>query len=149
MTRADVLNLSFVAPREVVSLGPRVVAMQAFEKFRHGLATGEWQGFLDTMSDDFFFCFPMGQYQGCHKGKEKAQEFFNYVSSVFRDGLEITKVERISGSGNSVVFEFEDKGLLRGQPYRNKIAISLDVRDDKICGYREYFGVVGPPPEQK
>lgn len=30
-----------------------------------------------------------------------------------------------------------------GQPYKNRIAISFDVRNDKICVYREYLGSDG------
>ena len=33
-----------------------------------------------------------------------------------------------------------------GKPYENLVAISLDVCGEQICGYREYFGLIGPPP---
>jgi len=29
------------------------VAQQAFEHFQYGLATGEWQQFIDMLTDDF------------------------------------------------------------------------------------------------
>ncbi len=29
-----------------------------------------------------------------------------------------------------------------GHPYENQGAISLDIRGDKVCGYREYLGVL-------
>jgi hypothetical protein len=29
------------------------------------------------------------------------------------------------------------------EPYANRIAVSFDVRGNKICGYREYFGSDG------
>ena len=57
------------------------------------------------------------------------------------------EVERVTAEDYRVVFEFRDHGSLRGRPYRNVVAISLDVCGEKICGYREYFGLVGPPPE--
>jgi len=41
------------------------------------------------------------------------------------------------------VFEFRDEGVMRGQPYKNRVAVAFDVRDDKICAYREYFGSDG------
>ena len=70
-------------------------------------------------------------------------EFFNYVSQAFPQGIEIEEVLRETGSGRTFVFEFRDKGSLRGEPYKNRVAISLDVCGDKICGYREYFGSDG------
>jgi ketosteroid isomerase-like protein len=50
---------------------------------------------------------------------------------------------RRSGGANTFVYEFRDEGTLRGEPYRNRVAISLDVCGGKICGYREYFGSDG------
>jgi hypothetical protein len=35
-----------------------------------------------------------------------------------------------------------------GKPYANQVAISLDVCGEQICAYREYFGLVGPPPTE-
>jgi ketosteroid isomerase-like protein len=119
------------------------VGNNAFSHFRHGLAKGEWQAFLDLLTDDFTFHFPQGKYQGEHKGKDKAKEFFAYVSSVFSTGITITEILRVSASETNVVFEFRDEGGLRDQPYKNRVAVSFDVRGEKISGYREYFGSDG------
>ncbi|MFH7026373.1 MAG: nuclear transport factor 2 family protein [Heteroscytonema crispum UTEX LB 1556] len=118
------------------------VAHQAFEHFTHGLATGEWNAFLDMLSEDFSFWFPAGQYHGLNVGKEKTREFFQYVSEVFSPGLTLT-LDRVTSNETTVVFEFRDQGQMRGQPYKNRIAVSFDVRGDKICSYREYFGSDG------
>lgn len=91
----------------------------------------------------FHFLLSAGQYQGEHTGKDKAKEFFAYVSSVFSTGITITEVLRVSASETNVVFEFRDEGSLRDQPYKNRAAISFDVCGDKISGYREYFGSDG------
>ena len=115
------------------------VAQQAFKHFNHGLATGEWNAFLDILTDDFSFWFPVGQYHGLNVGKEKAREFLEYVSSAFPEGLKVI-LDRVTSNENTVVFEFRDEGSLRGEPYKNRIAVSFDVREDKICAYREYFG---------
>ena len=42
-----------------------------------------------------------------------------------------------------MVFEFRDEGLLLNQPYKNRVAVSFDVRGEQISGYREYFGSDG------
>jgi ketosteroid isomerase-like protein len=118
------------------------VAHQAFEHFTHGLATGEWQPFMDMLSDDFTFWFPVGPYHGLNVGKERVYEFFQYVSDAFKPGLSVT-LDRITSNDTTVVFEFRDEGWLRGEPYKNRVAVSFDVRDNKICAYREYFGSDG------
>lgn len=125
---------------------PKEIAFEAFEDFRHGLASGNWAAFLARLADDFTFRFPTGKYQVTHRGRGQAAEFFAYVSSVFPEGIHITEVERVTAEENRVVFEFSDEGKLRGEPYRNLVAISLDLCGEKICGYREYFGLVGSPP---
>jgi uncharacterized protein (DUF1330 family)/ketosteroid isomerase-like protein len=140
------LHLSFVQTRPARVRTPKAVAEEAFADLEHGLATGDWQPLLDRLSDDFTFHFPMGRYQGLNEGKERAAEFFAYVSQAYADGLFIDEVLGVTAEGTRVVFEFADHGLLFGKPYAGRIAISLDVCGEKICGYREYFGLVGPPP---
>lgn len=120
------------------------VASRAFERFRHGLRSGEWQGFLEMLADDFVLQFPAGRWRGRHQGKAKAAEFFAYVKTIFPEGIEL-ELERVSAGDTTVVFEFHDWGRLAlpGQPardYTNRVAISLDVKGDQIVGYREYFG---------
>lgn len=46
------------------------------------------------------------------------------------------------------MFEFKDEGtmVLPGalpRPYKNRVAIAVDFRGDRVCGYREYFGSDG------
>jgi ketosteroid isomerase-like protein len=119
------------------------VAHQGFEYFTQGLATGEWQKFLDMLTEDFTFWFPVGKFHGLNVGKERAKEFFTYVSESFQPGIQITSLDSVTSNETTVVFEFRDEGLLLGNPYRNRVAVSFDVRGDKICSYREYFGSDG------
>jgi ketosteroid isomerase-like protein len=119
------------------------VAHQAFENLHHGLATGEWNPMLDMLTEDFTFWFPVGPYHGLNVGKERAKAFFDYVSEVFGKTIRMTSLERVTSNETTVVFEFRDQGIMRSEPYKNRIAVSFDVREDKICGYREYFGSDG------
>ena len=118
------------------------VAHQAFQHLTHGLATGDWKMLVDMLTDDFSFWFPVGPYHGLNEGKEKAIAFFQYVSETFPHGLAVT-LDRVTSNETTVVFELRDEGVMRGEPYKNRIAVSLDVRGDKICAYREYFGSDG------
>lgn len=118
------------------------VAQQAFVHFERGLATGDWQAFFDMLSDDFSFWFPLGEFHGLNVGKDRAIQFFNYVSEVYQDGLTLT-LDRVTSNETTVVFEFRDEGLMWGNPYKNRVAVSFDVRGNQICGYREYLGSDG------
>ncbi len=119
------------------------VGQRGFTAFQKGLATGDWNDFLAMLTDDFSFYFPQGKYQGFHQGKDKAKEFFAYVSTAFPAGLKITETMHVTASEKNVVFEFKDEGELRGAPYKNRVAVSWNICGDKICGYREYFGSDG------
>jgi ketosteroid isomerase-like protein len=119
------------------------VAQQAFDSLMYGFETSDWNPLLNILTDDFNFWFPIGPYHGLNVGKERAKEFFQYVTETFDQTIKLTSLERITSSETTVVFEFRDEGLMRGQIYKNRIAISFDVRDDKICSYREYLGSDG------
>lgn len=119
------------------------VAHQAFKNLQNGLATGEWNPLLDLLTEDFAFWFPVGPYHGPNVGKERAKAFFLYVSEVFGQTIRLTSLERVTSNETTVVFEFRDEGMMRSERYKNRIAVSFDVRGDKICGYREYFGSDG------
>lgn len=115
----------------------------AFQQLTHGLATGDWEPFLSLLTDDFSFWFPIGPYHGLNVGKAKAAEFFQYVTQTFAGGLIVTSVDRVTSNQTTVVFEFRDQGSMNGQAYKNRVAVSFDIRGDKVCGYREYFGSDG------
>lgn len=119
------------------------VAQQGFDNLMHGFATTDWAPLLNLLTDDFTFWFPIGAYHGLNVGKERAKEFFQYVTEVFGQTVKLTSLERVTSNETTVVFEFCDEGIMLGQPYKNRIAISFDVRNDKICGYREYLGSDG------
>lgn len=117
------------------------IAEIAFQAFSHGLTNGEWTPFLEQLSDDFAFWFPAGPFKGWNYGRERAQEFFALVSQLFPAGLTLT-IQQIGSNPTTVVFEVRSQSSLMGQPYQNQAAIAFEVKDDKICGYREYLGVV-------
>ena len=120
----------------------------AFEAFRLGLSTGDWSAFTDLLTDDFTFHFPLGRWHGEHRGKARALEFFPYVSATFPEGIRVVSLDHVHVSGDTVMFEFKDEGTLvlpgtAPRAYRNRVAIALDFRGERVCGYREYFGSDG------
>lgn len=125
------------------------VAQTAFQDFSQGLASGEWSPFLAHLTEDFTFWFPAGPFKGQNTGKDRARDFFMMVSKIFPEGLSLT-VERVMSEGNTVLFEVrsrsvsigESQGTMLGHPYENQAAISFDIQGEKVCGYREYLGVI-------
>lgn len=133
-----------LAEQQAVSV--REVAMRAFERFRDGLATGAWDPWFEMLADDFTFTFPTGKYLGRHTGKATAIEFFQYVRSVYPDGLTLT-LDQITVEGNRALFEFRSEGTLvlptERRPYKNRVAVVMEFRGDRVVAYREYFGSDG------
>jgi ketosteroid isomerase-like protein len=119
------------------------VGMKGYEHFIKGVQTGEWQPFFEMLTDDFTIYFPQGKFQGEQKGKEKAMEFFRYVSDTFKGGFKVTEVLHVTASETTIIFELRDEAILRGNPYKNRVALSWDVRGEKLAAYREYFGSDG------
>jgi len=117
------------------------IATHAFQDFASGLAGGDWEAFLNQLSDDFTFWFPAGPFKGVNQGRDRAKEFFAMVMQVFPGGLTLT-IRQITSNATTVVFEVESQGLMLGHPYENQAAIAFDVKNGKICGYREYLGVI-------
>ncbi|MBE7382141.1 MAG: nuclear transport factor 2 family protein [Leptolyngbya sp. SIO1E4] len=116
-------------------------AQDAFQDFSSGLGSGDWQPFLARLSDDFTFWFPAGPFKGLNTGKEKAAAFFASASKIFPKGLTLT-VLQITSNPTTVVFEVRSEGQMGTHPYQNQAAIAFDIKDNQVCGYREYLGVV-------
>jgi ketosteroid isomerase-like protein len=117
------------------------IAQASFADFATGLARGDWQPFLDRLSNDVTFWFPAGPFKGHNQGKEKLAAFLAAVPKVFPGGLTV-EVVQITSSETTVVFEVRSTGMMGSQPYENQAAIAFDIRDGQICAYREYLGVV-------
>ncbi len=120
---------------------PLSIAQTAFADFAAGLAGGDWQPFLDRLSDDVTFWFPAGPFKGHNQGKAKLATFLAAVPKVFPGGLAV-EVVQITHNATTVVFEVRSTGMMGREPYENQAAISFDIRDNQICAYREYLGVV-------
>ncbi len=133
--------MSNATSQQATSYQAMEVAQVAFQDFSQGLASGEWSPFLAHLTEDFTFWFPAGPFKGQNTGKDRARDYFMMVSKLFPEGLSLT-VERVMSQGNTVLFEVRSQGLMLDQPYENQAAISFDIRGDKVCGYREYLGVI-------
>ena len=117
-------------------------AKRAFGAFIQGWANGDFQTFLEMLTDEFTFSYPYGKYRGKFTGLEgKAQIVAKCLEhSASGDRLIFNPPYNITSNDRTVMFECE--GTIAGEKYQGRIAIALDVCNDKICGFREYFGDV-------
>lgn len=118
-------------------------ALRAWRALADAHDAGDFTAYLDMLTEDYVFSMPLGAFRGEHRGREAAAECYRQIAAsdpklVFEEPMRVTR------EGDTVVVEFEDAGTIMGRPYRNRIASSFDVRGDRICGYREYFGDIDP-----
>ncbi len=120
------------------------IARQAFTAFSQGWISGDFQPFLELLTDDFVFWYPYGKYRGKFSGTEgKAQIIAKcHEHRMAGDRLSFCSPHHIMSSETTVMFEFECEGIIDREPYRGRIALALDISNDRISGFREYFGDV-------
>lgn len=118
------------------------VAQEGFERFKQGLATGQWEPFLEMLTEDCSFSIPASSYKDANQGKTILAKFLNYASEcVFKRSLTLT-LQRITHNETTVVFEVRSEGEMWENPYENQAAIAFDIQGDRICSYREYLAVI-------
>ena len=116
------------------------VATRALAGFARSAKTGDFSGFVELLADDVEFRIPVGEPKR-YDGRAATVAYLDIFKTADAD-LDYEPPFRTTRAGNTVVFEYEDHGRLKGAPYRNTIAISLDIRDGRIAAYREYWGEV-------
>jgi hypothetical protein len=120
------------------------IATKAFGAFTQGWGNDDFQPFLEMLTDEFTFSYPYGKYRGKFTGLAgKAQIVAKCLDrSVSGDRLSFNSPYNITSNDRTVMFEFECEGIIDDEKYQGRIAIALDVNNDKIYGFREYFGDV-------
>jgi ketosteroid isomerase-like protein len=122
---------------------PLRTCLEGLQRFREGWATGAWRPFLDLLAPSFVQRVPIGPLRGKDAGLEEARRHFRSLT-MLGARLHLGEPSRVSVSERGAVFELEVTGELYGLPYRNHLALSLDVADGRITGMREYFGDLDP-----
>lgn len=130
-------------------------AADAFAHFRHAGATGEWDGYLALVSDDYTFRYPVpGPFAGMNHGKDRFVAYCQHVSverGIKVDISEPTQTSFAQAGADGIataVFESDVDGVVEGNPIRTCMAVSMDVRNGRVVGHREFIGDIRPfmPP---
>jgi ketosteroid isomerase-like protein len=122
---------------------PLTIARAAWEANASGHAGNGFKAWLDMLAPDVVVSMPIGAFRGETRGKAEVAKIY---LAIMQANPQLTYEEplRVTTSGDSVVFEFEDHGTIAGFPYTNRIAASFDIKDGKVAAYREYFGDIDP-----
>jgi ketosteroid isomerase-like protein len=117
------------------------IAQQAFDHLAQGWATGDFQPYIDMLSDQVKFWVPVGKQRSTSFGYEGKEQM---SARLWRhkeagDRLTFSSPDHVTSNNTTVTFEFESQGTIANQPFKGRNAISFDVKDDKISGVREYF----------
>lgn len=118
------------------------IAQKAFDYLAQGWATGNFQPYLDLLSDNVKFRLPVGTQRGQPFGYEGKEQITARLRArqAAGDRLTFNPPDRITSNDITVTFEFESQGIIRNQPYKGRNAISFEFKNDKISSIREYFG---------
>lgn len=124
------------------------IALEGYRCLALAHKTGNFEPYLKLLTDDYVFQIPVEPFREPRKGIAEARKFYETISS-FRPNITFRPPVRVSAEASTVVIEFEDDGDIGGLKYFNRISASFDLREGKICGYREYFGYIDLPLLQK
>ena len=113
----------------------------AFQSFLNGWGTGNWQPFLDLLSDDLIFQYPAGTYKGRHippEGKSKMRDWMRFHTER-GDRIRIDPTFKLIG-GDWGFFCADSTGKYNGEAYQGNEAYLIRVRDNHVIEFREYIG---------
>ncbi|QSJ15958.1 nuclear transport factor 2 family protein [Nostoc sp. UHCC 0702] len=117
-------------------------AQQAFDHLAKGWATGDYQPYIDMLSDHVSFWLPVGKQRSQPFAYEGKQQIIARLQARTEKGdrLTFSSPDRVTSNNTTVTFEFESQGTIASLPFKGRNAISFDVKGGKISAVREYFG---------
>lgn len=117
----------------------RSTALRAWDCLAEGHLNGNFQGYLEMLTEDYVFFMPLGEFRGRNMGRDRAAQCYRAITQA-KPRLTFLAPSLILVHNNTVVIEWEDEGTLMEMPYRNRIVGVFEVRGERVCGYREYLG---------
>ncbi|MBW4613320.1 MAG: nuclear transport factor 2 family protein [Desmonostoc vinosum HA7617-LM4] len=120
-------------------------AQKAFDNLARGWSTGDFQSYINMLSDDVVLWLPVGKQRSQPFGYEGKEQIIARLRSHQQAGDQVifSPPDHVTSNDTTVTFEFESQGTIRNQPFKGRSAISFDVKNDQIYGVREYFGDIG------
>jgi hypothetical protein len=117
------------------------IAQSTLTALIHGLQTGQWQSFLEHLTDDVTIWFPREPFQGLNQGKDRA---IALLQSVRWDREVAIAVEHITCNGTSVMLELRLTRPGGSSSGFERAAISFEVIGEKVAAIVPYLLLVHP-----
>ncbi len=139
-----ILSIS-VKAQPKTSLQMQVTAKKIFNAWQKGEAGNGYGDFKLYMDEGTFkkFSHPL-------VGNHREKEAFNQLQSLIKEReakpnqLQFKNVITYSFQ-NNFCFQFDSEGKVSGGfPYKGFNIIQLEIKGDKLVGFREYFGFIDP-----
>jgi len=113
----------------------------AYQRFRAGWATGNWEPYIEMLADDFTFQFPAGPFNGRHLPPDGKRLMTEWARGYAKTGDRIIIQPNIKlFTDDWGIFCENSSGVEGGLPYKGTEAIFIRVRGDKVIEYREFIG---------
>jgi ketosteroid isomerase-like protein len=122
------------------------VANAAMDRFDAGWMTGDWQPFLEMLTDDFSFWFPEEPARGRFEGTAGRRAVAEWTAFHAGNGNRVHgERRRVTVAGHRVFYEYDSVGSSAGTAaYRNWEMIVLEVRGNRVSALHEYWGDARP-----
>lgn len=119
-----------------------IAAKNAMCRFSIGASTGDWQPFLDVLTDDVSLLVPADGFaeKGLLKGKRHAKELFSYHNGVSHLNWH---VRTLMGAENEVAFEAQVVSNPEDTPISLALLIIFVMEGEKVSQLREYAVYTG------
>jgi hypothetical protein len=109
---------------QVAYAAPTVVqlatAVKVAQRWIDGAATGDWDPFLEMLTDDVRFTVPLPGFVPGGVGKAEARRFFTLLTENLSNALTI---RNMLANGNRIGFEFRAEGTIQGLPNANHLLL--------------------------
>jgi hypothetical protein len=123
------------------------LAYDAYQAWQTGELTGNYTEFRALLSEGFNLFSHPSAVRGVYKEKDAVEKMTNLIKSREQVPNNLTFSNPIFMMGNNqVAVQFNSEGtVMNGQfPYKGYNIIVFYFKENKISGFREYFGDVEP-----
>jgi len=118
-------------------------ARKALKHWIHAIKTGDWEGYMELLTEDYTFWLPKGGFT------YKTSDLVSSKEQLVDSDLNVNRLRaysnepsRVSRGENTVVFEFIYDADDSNSYFQNCMALSFDVEGEMIKACREYHCVL-------
>ena len=113
------------------------VAQRAFMTLQRCAFTGDWEPFVELLTDDVRIMWPVPGFDGLTVGKDRVREM---IASHHQGNLKRVRLDckRVAANGPVVMMECRVEGEMGSGPSANGLLFVFEIRGDRIAASHEY-----------